>query len=66
MKEDEVLWTVKEVAEYFRLSIKTVYAKASKEDIPSVRIGRSVRFEPGKIKEIMERRQRNIQDRNCF
>ncbi|WKZ15530.1 MAG: helix-turn-helix domain-containing protein [Candidatus Jettenia caeni] len=53
-KEDDVLWTIKDVARYFRLSIKMVYIKVSKREIPSVKIGRNLRFKPSRIKDLIE------------
>ena len=41
--------TAQEVADYLRLSKRWVYAKASSGELPSVRIGRSVRFHRDEI-----------------
>lgn len=60
MKEDEVLWTIKDVARYFRLSIKTIYSMVYKKEIPFTKIGRNLRFVPSKIKELTERQQQDV------
>ena len=36
--------TVSEVAEYLRINPQTVYRKAKAGELPSVRIGRAIRF----------------------
>lgn len=52
MEKDERLWTVNDVAEYLQLSIKTIYTKAYKEEIPYVKYGRNLRFKPSAIKKL--------------
>jgi len=42
--EDKVYLTVKEVSEYLKIKIKTLYAMASAGEIPHYRIGRLLRF----------------------
>ena len=46
----EPLWTVEEVAEYLRLDLETVRAKARKGELPAYKVGKRIwRFD---IKEI--------------
>ncbi len=42
-------WTAKDVAAITNFSVKTVYAKAQKDEIPHYRFGRSVRFRKDEI-----------------
>lgn len=52
MEKDERLWTVNDVAEYLQLSVKTIYAKVYKAEIPRVKYGRNLRFKPSEIKKL--------------
>lgn len=45
----EPLWRVEQVAEFLRESVQTVYSLARRGIVPSVRVGRSVRFDPAAI-----------------
>jgi excisionase family DNA binding protein len=40
------LWTIKETAEYLRMSPSWVYKRVSAGDIPHCKLGTSVRFVP--------------------
>ena len=42
--EEPALLTIEEAARYLRLSRAKVYSMASRGDVPSVRMGRSVRI----------------------
>lgn len=55
MEKDEALWTVKDVSRYLQLSMKTIYRKASEEEIPSVKIGKNLRFKPDEIKKLAQK-----------
>lgn len=39
------LWTAQEAAEFLRMSKSWVYQAAARGELPSVRVGRSLRFE---------------------
>jgi excisionase family DNA binding protein len=39
------LWTAQEAAEFLRMSVSWVYQAASRGELPSVRVGRALRFE---------------------
>lgn len=39
------LWTAREAAEFLRMSLSWVYQAASRGELPSVRVGRALRFE---------------------
>ena len=47
--EREPLLTVREVAELLRVAQKTVRRWAVSEGLPSIRLGRVLRFEPGDV-----------------
>ena len=47
---DEQLWTYEDVAEYLRISWKTVRRWAGEGRLPVVRVGSLYRFEPDAIK----------------
>lgn len=44
------LWGVKEVARYLRASKSWVYKSAEKGELPSVRVGRLLRFRPNDVR----------------
>ncbi len=46
----EPLWTVKDVANYLRVSVSLVYKKAEGGTIPCVRMGALLRFDPVAIR----------------
>jgi excisionase family DNA binding protein len=45
----EPLWTVHQLAVYLRMSDKGVYALSAKGDIPTLRAGNKLRFDPREI-----------------
>ncbi len=45
------LWTVKEVAEYLGVPVSWVYSHVAARSLPSVKVGRYVRFRPREIVE---------------
>jgi excisionase family DNA binding protein len=46
----ETLWTVKDVAAYLKLSESWVNKRAADGTLPTLRIGRALRFEPDAIR----------------
>lgn len=46
---DIFLWTLREVAEYLRVSEKTVRRRVAQGTLPCVRIGRGLRFQPSEL-----------------
>ncbi len=54
MEKDEALWTAKDVSKYLQLSMKTIYRKAADGEIPSVTIGKNLRFKPDEIKKLAQ------------
>lgn len=49
---DEPRWTVKEVSQYLRRSLRTVRGDYLAGRLPCIRIGNSVRFDPDVIRAI--------------
>ena len=47
---DEMLWTAREVATYLRASISWVYKAAERGELPSIRLGAMLRFDPSAIR----------------
>jgi excisionase family DNA binding protein len=47
----EALWTVQDVADFLKLAPKTIRNKVSANEIPSLKIGGSLRFRPEDIRE---------------
>ena len=45
----EALWTVADVARFFRCSTSIVYKRVARGDLPCVRFGALVRFDPSTI-----------------
>jgi excisionase family DNA binding protein len=44
------LWTVKDAAEYLRCSQSYVYKAAERDLLPTIRIGRMLRFSPESVR----------------
>lgn len=61
MKEQRLM-TATEVAEWLRINIDTVYAKAVSGEMPSHKIGRSRRFELEELKEWLKQSRANASD----
>ena len=47
---DEMLWTAREVATYLRASISWVYKAAERGELPCIRLGAMLRFDPAAIR----------------
>ena len=47
---DEILWTVRDVARLLKASTSWVYKAAEKGELPCIRIGAMLRFEPAAIR----------------
>ncbi len=54
---DQVMWTVRNVAERLNVPDSWVYAKAETGELPSFLIGRYRRFLPAEIEAYVERRR---------
>lgn len=50
---DEELLTVHEAAKALRLSVWTLYGRVSRGQMPHVKIGRSLRFRPSDLKNLI-------------
>jgi excisionase family DNA binding protein len=46
----DTLWTVKEAAEYLRCSRSYLYKAAERDLLPTIRVGRMVRFNPESVR----------------
>jgi excisionase family DNA binding protein len=55
--EPEHLWTAPEVANYLRVSLKTVF-NLRKNGLPFVQLGGAVRFDPKKVREYLSQNHR--------
>ena len=47
---DDCLWSVREVAHYLRMSTSWVYNAAERGELPTLRIGGRLRFDPDQIR----------------
>ncbi len=47
---DEMLWTAREVATYLRASISWVYKAAERGELPCIRLGAMLRFDPSAVR----------------
>ncbi len=47
---DEMLWTAREVAKHMRASISWVYKAAERGELPCIRLGAMLRFDPAAIR----------------
>jgi excisionase family DNA binding protein len=51
---DDVLWTVKDIARVLKSSVSWVYKAAERGELPCLRIGAMLRFEPATIRAWLE------------
>ncbi len=49
--------TVKQLADYLRISIRSVYNAISHDDLPVIRIGRTIRLDPVHVARWLRKRQ---------
>lgn len=56
--ESEIL-TIKEVAEYLKVTDRTIYRLANKGEIPAFKVGNTWRFERARIAEWMSNQAKN-------
>jgi excisionase family DNA binding protein len=54
MKEDKLLWTIDQTAEQLSISSRTVRRMIERNELPSIRLGHSVRLPVQGIKEFIE------------
>ena len=54
------LLNVEEAAEYLGLQIDTIYKKARLREIPSVKVGRALRFDVTALDEYIEKHSRKV------
>lgn len=54
--------TSRECAEYLSLSVKTVYAQAARGEIPSSKVGGSIRIDRKRLDEQLEAQDRSLDD----
>jgi excisionase family DNA binding protein len=55
---DDVLWDVKDVARYLKASNSWVYKAAERGELPTIRIGAMLRFDPAAIRVWLEAKKR--------
>ena len=55
---DDQLWTVPDVAKFLRASTSWVYKAAERDQLPSIRIGAMLRFDPVAIRAWLNARKR--------
>ena len=55
---DDQLWTVPDVAKFLRASTSWVYKAAERDQLPSIRIGAMLRFDPTAIRSWLNARKR--------
>ena len=46
----QTLWDVRDVAQYLKASVSWVYKAAEHRELPSVRVGGLLRFDPGAVR----------------
>lgn len=56
--QPEPLWKVRDVAKYLSMSVSYVYKLVEAGDLPCVRLGAAVRFQPAAIRAHVERMAR--------
>jgi excisionase family DNA binding protein len=55
---DDQLWTVPDVAKFLRASTSWVYKAAERDQLPSIRIGTMLRFNPAEVRDWLDARKR--------
>jgi len=55
---EHALWDVRDVARFLKMSASWVYHASERGEIPHVRIGASLRFEPAAVREWLRNRSR--------
>ena len=55
----EKLWTVEELSEYLKVSVKTIYDWVHKKTIPFQKINRLLRFRPSEIEKWLSHQKEN-------
>ena len=60
----EVLLNVKEVADFLRVNVTTVYAWAQRGQLPAIKLGRSWRFRRSDLETWLDRNRRDHQPRD--
>lgn len=53
----ESLWTWRDVAAFLRIGRNAVYEMAANGDLPSLRVGSRVRFEPAEVRAWLDRQR---------
>ena len=51
----EGLWLGRDVAEYMKLSERTIFTMTANGTLPAIRIGRSVRYRPAAVMEALRK-----------
>jgi excisionase family DNA binding protein len=59
--EFDALWSPKELAQYLRVSRSWVYQRAESGQLPSIRIGGLLRFDPAAVRAMTKGEQRQAQ-----
>jgi excisionase family DNA binding protein len=49
-RAQRTLWDVRDVAQYLKASVSWVYKAAERRELPSIRVGGLLRFDPGAVR----------------
>jgi excisionase family DNA binding protein len=52
-RANEALWTAEEVAAFIKCSVSYVYKSAERGELPCVRVGRMLRFQPDSVRALV-------------
>lgn len=55
-EEFEELWTIREIADYFKINPKTVSRNIKKHNVPTIRIGRQIRVRASHIQLLVKKK----------
>ena len=58
MESKSTLLTVPEVAQWLRVPISTVYDLVQRQILPSLKVGRALRFDPHDLEDYLRRQKR--------
>lgn len=57
---EDALWTAADVARFLRVGRNRPYELAERGELPCIRIGQRLRFDPAKVREFLERQSHGL------
>jgi excisionase family DNA binding protein len=60
IRTEDALWTAADVARFLRVGRNRPYELAERGELPCIRIGQRLRFDPAKVREFLERQTHGL------